>query len=770
MELNPNRGGEPKLSAVYNEEEDSIGFLCRCADEFSREIRICRPDINEKGYKAYLDVLFPFTYLDDQLKHSFLPQVVQDDISSSLNKVRETMSALVAEDKDGFPIFSFTEAAILNYLNNCYSVFYFLLLHHDNIKQWKSGQSFLKHVLCFGCDFSYDFPEDTNGRIIGVMTPLAPCYLSALLEVAKEKQKGKAWWKEQPKNLSEICREILRAYMRRYMNWCIVAPTESTETTLSERIEATPPKSIGWMYRARLRMYTENEQDKRLLSLPIIPLEKTSSYEGVSELRLFEKIKYELEYELKQKPEVPNQPFQVVLVGEIDYEMFLNLHKLLISWINNRDPSEDNIEWKSKESLQVNFVIATKNSFPEEDPSQPSKYQLADYDAIFSDSIEFSSLIEKSNLLLFLDCCELYEPVRLLPYADLNSFLQQAVGGKYETHVKRDEVSETALASGNMFMRMFSLLTGAAYGDGTPAFLEKITRRQILDLLERELEQSPRKGVAYVYYSDLNAARELYWKEDHFLRVEQYACKQIAILRFGGREEKRLNVAENRKDRVLVFNLWQFIKHTAMHRLPTLMEYFQFGSGDQYQNIYWLSEVQIGVDYADWSKSLRFYYWIKAREPISNPKFEEKLKEYLTEIIIPCFVGQDDNLYTQYLRKCCTAFLYSDAKNVDDMLFLHLFEKCHSNIRSCGEPPEKKDLENLICSGKKYSGKRFYQEVIADYDGPSEFFANQYRKLGIMVEDGKLDVRTVFNKVRIACEENNYKDSYLYQKCLEKLK
>lgn len=50
-----------------------------------------------------------------------------------------------------------------------------------------------------------------------------------------------------------------------------------------------PQAQGGQFCRARLRMYTESKLEQTLIGLPIIPLGETSSYEGVSELRLFEK-------------------------------------------------------------------------------------------------------------------------------------------------------------------------------------------------------------------------------------------------------------------------------------------------------------------------------------------------------------------------------------------------------------------------------------------------------------------------------------------------
>lgn len=752
------RGGEPLLSKLYNAEDNSVRFLSLCAETFALEVRNRRPDFLEAGgFCAYIDELFPFDTLQSMMDRSFLHKNVSNDISCSLKNMRQTLGTLVAKTEDGFPCFSFTEDAISDYLDTYYIVLYNLLRYYDSLRQWDKGSDFLKIVLCFGCDFLYNFKNTSEDEIVGVMTPLSPCYISALLEVSKQKRDSQTWRDEQPSKLVEIYKEILRAYTRRYMNWCIVPPLEYA----------------GQICRARLRMYTENEQEKTLLSLPIMPLEKSSSYDGVSEMRLFEKIKYELERE--PEPGIDNdQPFQVVLLGEIDYEMFLNFCQLLSYWIDWIDCSTGDIKWATKEHLKIHFRIVTKVRFPEDRTFPPEikniEYELVDHYAdIFSNSEKFQQLVKESNLLLFLDCCELYEPVRLEPYKELKSFLQQAVVDSCQVPARCADPSDTALESRNTLMRMYSLLTGAAYGDGTPAFLKKAIRRDIVDRLEDIVKTSLQRETAYVYFSDLDAAGEMYWKEDHFLRVEQYACKQIAIMRFGEKNDEQLDNAKGKDERILVFNLWQFIKHTALHRVPSLMEYFGF-QGDWYKNVFWMSEVHIGVDYANWSDSLQFYYWAKDIDKIPCLGFEKRLVEYLSEIIIPCFVEQTDNLYTRYLRKCCTAFLYSDAKNVDDMLFLHLFDRCHRQIKKSEIPPKKRDLQDLICRGRKYSGKRFYQEVIEDYDGPSQFFANQYRKLGIMEENGNLTIHTVFDKVKIACESNNYSNSYLYQKCVEKTK
>lgn len=740
---------KPKLLKLCEENGSGDDFLEACAREFSNEYRIALSESKENP-RVLRDQLLPFHELKRLLDASFFPEQVQDELQSALQRLQSTAVALYTGDAES-PCFLFSENTILPYLDCYHSLLYCLLLHYEDIKQWPNGQGFLRRILGLGCLFdseassrgiSFCYKQIVPNRKgeIGTMTPLAPCYLSALLEVAWEKQSCQALQEGLAPPQAVIYREILQAYMRRYMNWYLFPPEKAGNS----------------ICRIRLRMYTEIQGEKEKLSLPILPVEKTSSYEGISELRLFEKIQYELEH---VPPAGKDDPFQIYLIGEIDLEMFLRLCGML----------ED---FAASTNQYLKLVVITKESDDMEDSQQSTHISYGwrgrdVYRQIFSDSRTLVEQVAKADLIFFLDGCELYEPLRPVAYAGLNSFLQQAPPDSYP----RRKNSMTLLRPGNSLFSMFSLLTGAACGDGTPALLKKVARRQMVDYLEHELSSGSgfRNGSAsvYVYYSDLEAAGDLYWKEDHFLRVEQYACKEIAILRFGRKDDEPLAIRQG--DHVIVFNLWQFVKHTILHRLRYLMEYFIWEeSGGTSSFIQRLSRTFVGIDYSDWRNSLRFYYWLQDKENCPDAQFEKQAIAYIRDAVIPCFTAPEDNIYAQYLRKCYGAFLYSDAKSVDDMLFLHLFEKEPRQFRA-SLPPEERELKPFLCTKKKYSGKRFYQEIMSDYDSPSQFFANQYRKLEIMEEDGKLSSREVFMKVGQACEKNGYMDSYLYRNCLKQL-
>jgi len=539
--------------------------------------------------------------------------------------------------------------------------------------------------------------------------------------------------------------DILLMQLCQYMRWIITV-------------------ADGELCHVALHIYAEEPDEIRSIDLPIRPFRQYSSYEGIQEQRLFEKIKYEMEYN-------PKDSYTILIAGDILRKPLFHLWEMLDGWLGHSYT-------QTNRKPKLHFLIASQNKYDlNEQPPEFVSVENLSYDELFQgvdENGEWAALrerIHQCDVVMLLDCFQLYGTHYPVPYSSLKFLLGRPLSQSYRKVREKQASDHMQLSSENRFFEMRNLLIGAAWcpslfsWTGEPALIQKDADMDFIDHLRKYLCEDS-SGVqtggflrtAYCYLSDLRALEDLYWNEDFFVRLEQHAGKRFAILRLGRKYDNPLRPVENAQNRVIVFNFWQFIKHTSISQTELFLQYLGLKG---YQDIYKLSDVLIGIDYQEWPNHVRLsYYYDEKNFP---EDFKEKLNACIEGMVRPFFHPCED-IYQRYFRKCFLSLLYSDAKSVDDMLFLHLMKKqviqfTNLTLELSGMNSR---LPNLKSKKMKYSGKRFYQEVMSDYDVSAEFFPNQYRKLIQMQQSGDLSPGNVFRDIMSVCETNNYTGSYLY--------
>lgn len=177
----------------------------------------------------------------------------------------------------------------------------------------------------------------------------------------------------------------------------------------------------------------------------------------------------------------------------------------------------------------------------------------------------------------------------------------------------------------------------------------------------------------------------------------------------------------------------------------------------------------IGIDYRNWPEKLSFYYQLPLDTKLPE-RYEEYLKTCIIDEVMPFFksnLAEKDAFYEYYVKSYSSP-LYSDAKDVDDMLFLHLFKNKHHLLKETELKGKREDLTNFRPRIFIYSSKQYYQEIMEDYDTSSEEFAFKYIKLERLRKVDPQLRKVIFDNIRRSCERNDYKDSYLYIKFNER--
>lgn len=730
-------------------------LICRCYEDYWGQ--------NEPatGPRPSFDELFPIPQLMGEVRDSFLAPPMIRQLTELMGRLEtavkrlydlscqtDTMTEGTMEDAISDALMAYY-ALFRSVLKEADSILGDLNLQKDPHSQEGRGYVFLRTLLNLGCSF-----RDVDSHVVGIVTPFAPRYLSAILEtgelLAELDYQGadeRLW--------AEV--EILNTFVSRFLRWFLVSPD-------------------GTLCHAAVRPVTSFPQEWEDICVLIRPVTDYSSFEGISELRLFEKVKYELEWRAEERR--IEEPLRILIAGDIDADQIVKFGRMLESWLKSWRESRSMDYWEP----QITFSLFTDNcSFTSqtadswEEYVQPLRWlRMAYYPMtnLFESPNSLERQVEKVDLLFFLDCRQLYEDFYVVNCSNLSAFFQQTVD--LNLTVVHQSASGHVLSPNNPFFQIQNLLLGKLYGKGEAALLKKRVSTTWLNRIEPLLK--PKNKMAYFYYSDLDAAQDLYWREDCFVRVEDYAGKCMAILRYGQREGTTLDMAKGKKDKMIVFNLWQFIKHCNLHRVDHLINYFGLNSrleSDSVESIYLLSEILIGVNYADWPKTLRLTYsYPLDKAPFQGEYFAGQLRTYMEMIIHPCFQRESTSIYYAYLRKCIASFLFSDARSVDDVLFVHIFKRHFTLLREVSLEREEDygKLDLLRPRKTSYSGKRFYQEVMSDYDEPYWYVADQQWKLSLMETSGQLLPCQVFQDIKTACEKNQYAGSDLYRNCTRWLK
>ena len=729
------------LSAQVSDRKQYLMHLC-CKSYWEADVSRTTP---RPSFKE----LFPFTQLKDSIQNSYLQPSLIQRVTAWLGELEFSVERLYAASSEGT-----MEETVINDVLMAYYRLYWGVLKDSEIfmkdmnvlkdPRSKEGQgyAFLRTLLNFGCYFR---KVDDAGHIVGIVTPFAPRYLAAILETASLLADLDETLAEQRID-AEL--EILNTFVSRVLRWYLIAPD-------------------GTLCHAAVRPVTSIPQEWSDICMMIRPIADYSSYEGISELRIFEKIRYEMEQQAKERENVWDS-FNILIAGDIDADQIIKLGWMLEGWLDRSSVRP------AHQDARITFSLFTDNcsfNFPSaagwEERSNRFRWLRMgrrSLGELFESPRSLKCQVDGADFLLFMDCRQMYGDIYTSPCPDLSAFFQQTA--ELSINCICRSASGHVLSPNSPFLQVQNLLLGFLYGRSGPALLKKEVSTSWLNHVGTLLK--PQGKTAYFYYSDLDAAQDLYWQEDYFVRAEDYAGKRMVILRYSENKELKLKTDQ---EKVIVFNLWQFIRHCNLRRIDILMRLFGLDGKNETEcakNISLLSTVLIGIDYTDWPNHLSLSYaYPEDVSAFCGQTFEMRLKNYIEQIILPCFKREQKSIYLSYFRKCIASFLFSSASSVSDMLFIHIFKRHFSLL--CGADLTCREdygrLRRFQAAGTKYSGKRFYQEVMSDYDEPTYYVADQHRKLVLMKKSGELLPEDVFRNIRKACEENQYFNSNLYRNC-----
>lgn len=512
----------------------------------------------------------------------------------------------------------------------------------------------------------------------------------------------------------------------------------------------------------------ESNEPKRLeLKIMRTDIHQYNSYEGVGEMRIAEKILYEME---KCSESLKNPPvqFRVAILGDVNIkpieELDAYLNGVLSAQSNNYKP-------------KMVFDIYTKNNFG--DFSYNTNIEMNYYsnlDEIFTSREQMSQLLQEHEVVFMMDCIKLYYEVEYI-FEMSSEYLKQrfAFGGALD-NATEDKID---ICCPNLLDKLYGLLT--VYDRcGELGRFSKRANDTLLKFCEEQIQLADENyHTLYVYVSDLSAFNNIYCNDKYYVRTERYNQKEIGIIRYTNHESEKLSfpIASETKEKMLCFNVWQIIKHISLEKRKAVIEAVIKEIDCLYEETirdYDLHCMHIGIDYSDWPRCLTLHYAVvdDSSQRVQTNAFPQKafLKVFVEKVIEPIFNQPREELFQKYIWKTIYSLLYGAAKNVEEMVLIHLLQDksliVGKTVVAVKNDPVR--VEKNINRKYKYSIKRFVAMIISRFDISESNALDQMWAAYIInkSDEAANNKEKLFYKVRIACENMGYVDSYLYQNCI----
>lgn len=655
----------------------------------------------------------------ERLQNGFVDGEIADRLKGDSERFFSVRNQLLTRKS----VFHLKTAEIEEYLSKYYELLRDLVLFYDAFDQEQDRDVFVGELLRL--DAVYD--EKNNIRQLNFWSPIV---LNKLQKVNygidaffKESIEGNA---AKSKWLQEIYKHIVLIKAQHDFRWYM-------------------PGGNQKLLHAAIAPYVDNQQSGLRFQVPVHKLDQYNSYEGIKELRLGEKILYEYEL-VKDKA---GSQFRVALMGDLHAKPVEELY----DYVNKKIEKPDG-------DFSLVFNLYTKNELKEFDASRTIIYQGSPSETLINRN-KLGQVIDTNHVVFILDCVELYKSFKT--QKETHVFVKHRFAFKRycdcSTGIERADICDQ-----NMLEELYGMMT-CRQSFGQFGSISKVANNSLLEFCEEKQKAAGRKSAIYVYVSDMQAFDNIYHDDQYYIRTERYNQKEIGIIRYSSEKVTAL-AAGAQNNRMLVFNIWQFIKNIAIDERNLLLSDMD-KSDDAYMA---LDQIYIGIDYKEWPSLLEVHYYCEEK------RFENVAVRFIKEILLPVLNNRDGDMFNEYIRKAMYSFFFSSAKSVNDMLFAHLFMN-KANLLGRVALAEENDAEkvtNNINIRYKFSSKRFYDMIMKNYDMSSNMYVGQIRTAQIIRENERKENRIrkdkIYQNVITACKNLSYENTYLVKNCEMELK
>lgn len=506
----------------------------------------------------------------------------------------------------------------------------------------------------------------------------------------------------------------------------------------------------GELYNAALPAYTRTRKEK--MTIPVKRLSTYDSYQGIRELRLGEKILYELALRAEN---IADKKDRIIIIGDSGEESLKELIRYVGKAIRMKT------EYQHVRDRNITFLVYTsKTKKICTGVAEGYGYHIEPYRDFLKSPKALDQVLEGSDILFLLDNCQLYD-LRVEGLDDPISFKQSISSELYESFYTDNAYEDLTLEC--KFMELYNVLTAYCW-KGILGFFKKEAKESTIKYIWKYVKGSSCKTV-YIYVSDISAFKWMACIQEQFVRIEKYNQKEIGIIRFTTQPKECLPnqagiVAQRAGRHILVFNMWQVVKHILLlHK-------------DEIENLFihdptlFLDEIFIGFDYTDWRNEVKVYYQFQKSGNTAPPDgFDAENITAAVKLLLKMLTYEKrPNMYQRYLKSAFVSFLYGAAKSVEDLVFLHIFSKQLRQLgsyRFCGFDPELSEHYNLNC---KYSYKKNYWEAMGLLDSEVVTYLDRSRVISRVKKE---NISGFLTNILESCRAIHYQESKLYKNCEE---
>lgn len=531
------------------------------------------------------------------------------------------------------------------------------------------------------------------------------------------------------------------------------------------------------LYQAALPA-SRKEYDDSALGVPVRNLSTYNSFQGIGELRLADKILYEALRRCSEGEEGTQLIYCITVLGDVRETAMKELFEYIEKQIRIKP------EYIRVREMKIRCNVYTLRSESEQsfDVSGVNNIwyhcEFRKYQGELLNQKKLKDILESTDLLFVLDSCDLYR-TKIEEVADKIIFRQRMSFDGYARNLKRDMPKDLVLEG--RFVELYHVLTMYACTNQL-GFLRKKAKEEIVKFIRREIESQKNKA-AYIYISDIEAFQEMECIKENIVRIETYNQKEIGIIRFVKEDSQGLpeffvpplkNAEENPRKHLLVFNMWQVVKHIVLNQREYFKELFL---KDKEKNM--LDQIYLALDYSDWKSGVEISYYYKEKDSFH----QKEIQQFIFFVLQKVFGTGEKDIYQRYLKKVMISILYGAAKSTEDLLFVYLLkdrEELIKELRWRGGEEESEEnynpeIESYYSQNCKYTLKKNYWDLMRKFDCMDLNIIDKYivfetiKKTSRKEEAGTdgSPVSRFLEEILRVCEKVSYSDSMLYQNCRE---
>lgn len=539
----------------------------------------------------------------------------------------------------------------------------------------------------------------------------------------------------------------------------------------------------GELYHAALPAFRE-VMDYSVMGVPVRSLSSYNSFQGIRELRLADKILFEVRQRFdlaKSQNELDSKfIYRITILGDIVRDAM----DVLLKYIQEQIVFKE--EYEDMRGIDIRFKVYTLRSGGEKtlecmkESDRRYSCEFSNYSGQLLNGKKLRAILYDGDLFFFLDNCDLYR-TEVENVDDIITFKQYI---SFDKDYQKQNLPDDLILD-SKFMDLYHTLTMYAWKNEI-GFLRKKAKEDLVKYIRDKVERNKGKS-AYIYISDLDAFKGLACVQENIVRIETYNQKEIGIIRFTSypREElpvyycpKSQNVYQRKQ--LLVFNMWQMIKHIVLNQKANLESIF-FKKKEKGM----LDQIYIALDYSEWKEAVWISYYYKDK----NTYYSDEIEKFINIIIQKIFGAGEKDMYQKYLKRVFISILYGAAKSVEDLMFVHILDSKNDLLGQfqwrglkqkdifCsnrdGEGKYNPEIEYYYDLNCKYSLKKNYWELMKKFDYTGLNILDQYIVFESIKKSSKLDGAAQRNEVVVrfleeileACELTGYRESVLYQNC-----